>query len=169
MYTYFKCILILLIALFVSSGCSGSNDKTNNIYLLPKGYEGNVYVFFNVEGAPSLEKEKDYSVFDINHEGYYATSASDMEYGTVNDKYFYVDSDGRRTKINKTCVRTMGTGSTEFSTPNNEHAYEILYTGIEVRLKECSLEFETSENGIKNDDLNKIFKKVVNEYNIPFP
>nr|WP_051620563.1 hypothetical protein [Paenibacillus sp. UNC451MF] len=36
---------------------SAKSSSTNDIYLIPEGFEGNIQVNYNVAGAPSLEKE----------------------------------------------------------------------------------------------------------------
>ncbi|MFC6605175.1 DUF6843 domain-containing protein [Ectobacillus funiculus] len=85
--------------------------------------------FYNVKGASE--------VHTINDKGYFVTSTSNMDYGTVTDKYYYIDKSGKRTKINSSCIRGMGTGSTErYGGGNSEKKIEIHYTGIEVRTKD---------------------------------
>ncbi|NEU32039.1 hypothetical protein GN156_14845 [bacterium LRH843] len=34
-----------------------NSDETNNMYLIPAGYEGDVLVFYNVKGAPVVEMD----------------------------------------------------------------------------------------------------------------
>ncbi|GAA3333222.1 hypothetical protein GCM10020331_096440 [Ectobacillus funiculus] len=46
--------------------------------------------FYNVKGASE--------VHTINDKGYFVTSTSNMDYGTVTDKYYYIDKSGKRTK-----------------------------------------------------------------------
>jgi hypothetical protein len=75
------------------------SNETDDIYLIPEGYEGDVLVFYNINGAPKVKKENDYEGNEINEKGYYVTSTPDMDYGKVMDKYYYVDEKGNRTFI----------------------------------------------------------------------
>ncbi|MCK1985766.1 MULTISPECIES: DUF6843 domain-containing protein [Peribacillus] len=133
--------------------------KTNDIYLIPEGYEGDVFVFYNVKGAPEVEKEDGYEVHKINEKGYYATRTKDLDYGTVTDKYFYVNDKGHRTPIDDKCVSTFGTGGTTL-----EDNIDITYTGFKLRKNNCSEEFSKEA---QNEDgnvqmINDILKKYYN-------
>ncbi|WP_342603873.1 hypothetical protein [Peribacillus sp. FSL E2-0159] len=133
--------------------------KTNDIYLIPEGYEGDVFVFYNVKGAPEIEKEDGYEVHKINEKGYYATRTKDLDYGTVTDKYFYVSEKGHRTPIDNKCVSTFGAGGTTL-----EDNIDITYTGFKLRKNNCSEEFSMEA---QNEDgnvqmINDILKKYYN-------
>lgn len=156
-----KCIAAAFF-LFFLAGCIDTS-ATNDIYLIPQNYEGNVYAFYNVEGAPEIQKEGDYQVYTINEEGYFATSTPDMSYGFVTDQYYYVDEKGGRTKINEECVRGMGTGSFG-NDPESAKQIKIKYTGIEVTKNRCGQEFKDSGNGIAQDELEPVLAKVVEKY-----
>lgn len=148
--------------LFVLAGCT-ANSAANDIYLIPQNYEGNVYAFYNVKGAPEIQKEGDYQVYAINEEGYFATSTPDMDYRLVTDKYYYVDENGERTRINEDCVRGMGAGSFE-NGPESVNQIKIKYTGIEVTKNRCGQEFKDSGNGMAQDDVEPVLAKVVARY-----
>ncbi|PAQ13663.1 hypothetical protein CD798_14780 [Bacillaceae bacterium SAOS 7] len=154
-----KTILALSFALV---GCS-NNSVTNDIYLIPEDYEGYVYAFYNVKGAPEIKKEGDYKVYLINDEGYYATSTPDMDYGTVTDKYYYIDPNGKRTKIDEECIRGLGTGSLEHD-PDGLNKLNIHYTGIEVTKDGCSQIFTESGNGMNHEDLDPVLAEVVKKH-----
>ncbi|MFB1082694.1 DUF6843 domain-containing protein [Jeotgalibacillus sp. JSM ZJ347] len=113
-------------------------NVTNRLFLLPEGYTGDVYIVYNVKGAPELEEENGYSVIPINEEGYYVTSTPDMDYGTVTDQYFYVDQAGNRTAIDDHCVSIFGTGG--YQTSENEEI-DLIYTGFALTQQECSEAF----------------------------
>ncbi|MFP3126443.1 hypothetical protein OH784_27930 [Ectobacillus funiculus] len=159
-------IYVLIFLLFFSAGCvMNENSKTNDIYLIPEGYEGYVYAFYNVKGASEVQREGDYEVHTINDKGYFVTSTSNMDYGTVTDKYYYIDKSGKRTKINSSCIRGMGTGSTErYGGGNSEKKIEIHYTGIEVRTNGCSKEFTVSSNGMDSADTELALKEILLQY-----
>lgn len=153
---------MIFFALLTLSGCT-FNDKTNDIYLIPEGYEGYVYAFYNVKGAPEIKEEGGYQIHDINEDGYFATSTPDMDYGRVTDKYYYVDKNGQRTEINEECIRGMGTGVSE-NDPDSPNKINIGYTGIEVVKKGCSQEFSESSNGVSSENLDSILSKVLKKY-----
>ncbi|WP_051317228.1 DUF6843 domain-containing protein [Ectobacillus panaciterrae] len=159
-------IYVFTFLLFFLVGCvSSGNSKTNDIYLIPEGYEGYVYAFYNVKGAPEVKKEGDYEAHTINDKGYFVTSTPNMDYGTVTDKYYYVDKSGKRTKINSNCIRGMGTGGTErYEGADSKKKLEIHYTGIEIRKKECSKEFTVSSNGMDSADTERVLKEILLQY-----
>lgn len=132
-------LLVALFSLSILAGCT-FDDATNDIYLIPEGFEGYVYAFYNVKNAPKVKKEGDYEVHNINKDGYFVTSTPDMDYGTVTDKYFYVDTKGQRTKIDEECIRGIGTGGYE-SDPDSADKIDIKYTGVEVKKSGCCQEF----------------------------
>ncbi|WP_050183524.1 DUF6843 domain-containing protein [Domibacillus robiginosus] len=154
--------LVIPFTLLALAGCT-FNDATNDIYLIPEGYEGYVYAFYHVKGAPEIKKEGDYEIHDINEDGYFATSAPDMDYGRVTDKYYYVDKNGQRTSIDKECIRGMGTGSSE-NDPDSPNKIHINYTGIEVVKNGCGQEFKEPGNGVDSEDLDSILSKVLRKY-----
>ena len=142
-------VLSILIAVSITSLCfffMNKSDETNDIYLIPEGYEGEVYVFYNIKGAPMVETEDGYEVHVINEKGYYLTSALDMDYGTVTDKYYYVDDKGNRTPIDNECVSRFGMGG--YSTFMDDQAFDFIYTGFKLTKDQCSDEFMTRNNGM---------------------
>jgi len=151
---------ILSIVFLILIGCSSTSSVTNDIYLIPKGYEGNVYVFYNVKDAPSLTKEGDYDVYVINDMGYFVTSSPEMDYGRVTDKYYYVDKNGQRSPIQNDCVRGMGTGGLEKDI-GTSNKIEIKYTGIEVTNNRCGQSFMDGGNGMYPEDIDTVLKEIL--------
>ncbi|GED71620.1 hypothetical protein BRE01_53220 [Brevibacillus reuszeri] len=151
-------LLLLSVVMFVVSGCV-QQSSTNDIYLIPEGYEGTVYAFYNVKNAPPLAYEGEYALHIINDKGYFATSAPDMEYGLVTDKYYYVDKNGQRTEIPGSCLRINGTGgySTNIGTPDEINVH---YTGVEVTHSKCGPAFQDSET----DEQNEVFNHMLQDY-----
>ena len=45
------------VLLFITSLFFTKTTSTNDIYLIPAGFEGDIQVNYNVQGAPALEKE----------------------------------------------------------------------------------------------------------------
>ncbi|MDR7314526.1 DUF6843 domain-containing protein [Brevibacillus nitrificans] len=52
-------------AILTVTGCSAPSEKTNDRYVIPEGYEGIAYAFYNVKNAPPLAKEGDYDVYQM--------------------------------------------------------------------------------------------------------
>lgn len=136
------------------------NNVTNDIYLIPEGYEGDVLIFYNIKGAPKVKSEDGYEVHTINSAGYFVTSTPEMDYGTVTDKYYYVDKKGKRTPIPDTCVGTFGTGS--FSSSENSET-DISYTGLKLTKDNCGEDFMLNSY---YDEENKstIIKRILKKY-----
>ncbi len=96
---------------------------TDDLFLIPEGFEGDIQVNYNVAGAPRLAKEGKYDVIPIREDGTYDTSNPDMEYGTVTDQYFYVGQDGMRTPIPENCIHVKGNGASEIGSNITRHQY----------------------------------------------
>ncbi|MDT8863076.1 hypothetical protein N0O92_23265 [Alkalihalobacillus sp. MEB130] len=171
--TFPQKVLSVLIGLGITSAAfymyvSLSNTETNDIYLIPEGYEGEVYAFYNVRGAPKVEKEGKYSVHPINEEGYFVTSTHDLDYGTVTDRYYYVDDHGNRTPIDHTCVNLFGTGG--LSDHGEDNVTSISYTGFELTKDHCGEEFMLRGTGRDHHStLERVSGMIFKEYyNIEF-
>lgn len=157
-------VLSLVIATSISSlvlYMINKSDETNDIYLIPEGYEGEVYVFYNVKGAPMIETEDGYEVHVINEKGYYLTSEPDMDYGTVTDKYYYVDDKGNRTPIDNKCV--SGFGMAGYSTFMDDQAFDMIYTGFKLTKDQCSEGFMT-ENHSMGEDAGEIIQEILKDH-----
>jgi hypothetical protein len=137
-------LLLLLVVFFL---VIGEEERTDDIYLIPEGYQGDILVFYNVKDAPEVKQEDGFEVHVINTEGYFVTSTPDMDYGTVTDKYYYVDEKGNRTPISKECVSLFGTGG--YSTSENEEV-DLIYTGFKLTKVQCGEEFMTSNFGFSD-------------------
>ncbi|MGG0302237.1 hypothetical protein ABEY59_17595 [Bacillus albus] len=131
-----------IVCTFLLSGCiSFGKETTDTIYLIPEEYEGDLVVVYNVPGAELLLKEEEYSVVTFAADGTALTSTKNMKYGTVNDIYYTVNKEGKRTKIDSSCIHLSSTGS------RTENSWEFPVANLEVTRKSCSQEF--SANGRK--------------------
>ncbi|OKL36978.1 DUF6843 domain-containing protein [Domibacillus mangrovi] len=137
------------------------SNETDDIYLIPKGFEGDVFAFYNIKGALMVETEDGYEVHAINEKGYFVTSKPDMDYGTVTDKYYYVDEKGNRTPISNKCVSSFGTGA--FSTSEGDEAMDVHYTGFKLTKDKCSDEFMTDSYGTEESE-EKIIHEILRDY-----
>jgi hypothetical protein len=148
-----KYISFIIFTLLLLSGCS-SNGYTNHIYLIPEGYEGSFTVFFNVPDAPELDTEDEFAVIPIEtteikelHQtdystyGYAMTSREETylpkaQTYEINNKYYYVDKEGNRSKIDDSCIYEDGHGGTTYSSGK-----EVGYIDIQVTHSECGEDF----------------------------
>ncbi|MEW5553567.1 hypothetical protein ABGT24_09745 [Peribacillus frigoritolerans] len=146
-----KRYFFIIISLILIGGCSHQEKEvgTNELYLIPSGFEGTIIVFYDVPNKPVLEKEGKYSVIRVKFEylealegteihqyGIYFTSTQDMNYGTVNNKYYYINENGDRTSINEQCTHVMGNGSF-----TGEDGKEIKYSTIQITKSQCGEAF----------------------------
>lgn len=131
-----KNLLVLGLILAIGAGCSSKyNRGTYDLYLIPENYEGVIRIIYNVSSAPPLDKEGEYDIIPVNKDGIYNTSTPMYDYGTVIDQYYYVNSNGIRTKIDRLCVNTRGTGGSIIN------GIETHHTEIEVTHSECGEDF----------------------------
>lgn len=161
-------ILIIILSIFISGSSIfltffivEKNNETDDIYLIPEGYEGDVFVFYNVKGGQPLETENGYDLHYINENGYFVTNEPDMDYGTVTDQYFYVDEVGNRTSISDTCISLFGTGG--YSTTEKNQQIDIIYTGFNLTKDECSEEFMLGNHDHQESNDNAI-SEIVEKY-----
>lgn len=152
-------ISLVVSAISLSIFIERKYNVTNDIYLVPEGYEGDVFVFYNVKGAPPVEIEDGFEVHTINDEGYFVTSTPDLDYGTITDQYFYVSEDGKRTPIDRLCVSGFGMGGTE------SEGYNLIYTGFKLTKTQCSEDFMVKGFTQDYDESSKaMIHKVLKQY-----
>lgn len=143
--------ILLLISVFVllAAACRYEEEKTNNIFLIPEGYEGSIMVYYDIPNTPPLKKEEEYSVIpvrlnilkelkslELNQYGIYFTSTPDTDYGIVNNMHLYVDSNGNRTRIDESCTHVMSAGSF-----TGESEKEVKYQGVQITATDCGESF----------------------------
>ncbi|MDX8289443.1 hypothetical protein SLL00_06545 [Metabacillus indicus] len=146
-------LLFAFLLIGTLSGCSifEKEKTTDNIYLIPEGFEGSITVFYDVPSEPKLKKEGKYTVIpvtelalealkdtDIYIYGASFTSTPNVSYGVVTDKYYYVDENGKRTPIDKQCVHQSGNG---FFSGASE--MEIIYSELQITKTHCNQSFWT--------------------------
>ncbi|UQX53129.1 hypothetical protein M5V91_19910 [Cytobacillus pseudoceanisediminis] len=68
-------------------------EKTHDLYLIPKGYAGQVRIVHEIENAPVPVTEGKYDVLRVNDRGYAITSLPQSK-GYIDDLYYYVDKRG---------------------------------------------------------------------------
>lgn len=112
-YLSFFIIPLLVIIIFVIwLGIQNQDtERTPNLYLIPEGVT-HIEIHYNQEGYEKLTKEGNYFVYNIPKTGVLNTSTNEPEYGIANDKYFYIDDDGKRTAISGENI-ISGIGSEE--------------------------------------------------------
>ncbi|UAL47001.1 hypothetical protein K7887_19430 [Sutcliffiella horikoshii] len=121
--------------------------ETNNIYLIPEGYEGSIVVLYNVPNEESIAKEDEFFMIPLRVEelptlkgsgieeyAIYQTS-SEWRSGRVTDKYFYVDELGNRSEIEDSCIH-YGSGSSS--------SMGVAYGVFQVTNSSCGQDFQRS-------------------------
>ncbi|WP_246942809.1 DUF6843 domain-containing protein [Bacillus pinisoli] len=140
-----------------------NSEVTNDIYLIPQEYEGQVFVFYNIKGAPEVQTEDGFEVHFINDQGYFVTSTPEFDVGLVTDKYYYVDKEGNRTQISNNCVSSFGTAG--FQTTEGNKEIDIKYTGFNLTKEKCSEDFMVGNSMSferKDEIINEILKVYYN-------
>lgn len=112
-------VSVVAVVMLAVSWMSGNDqgEIIKNRYLIPKGYEGTVVIFYGMKDEPSLEEEGEFSIIpleieslptlmrtDIERYGIYRTSTQDRSYNLSESQYFYVDEEGNRTPIESECI-----------------------------------------------------------------
>ncbi|MFJ7744722.1 DUF6843 domain-containing protein [Peribacillus sp. NPDC097295] len=113
-------------------------EQTNELLLIPKGYEGEVRVVRNIKDAPPPEKSDGFDVYRINNKGYTLSPFPESE-GIIHNQYYYVDTEGHREKIDESCINYGGTEG--FG--NGEYEYSSSY--FFVTQTQCGDTFEEND------------------------
>ncbi|GAB6557941.1 hypothetical protein bcgnr5378_07280 [Bacillus cereus] len=167
-----KLICISLLSVILA-GCSINNAEgvtyTNNVILIPDGYEGELTALYNVPGAKPLQQEGNFSVLNFDEDGVALTSTKDFVTGRVNDQYYYVDSLGNRTEINRDCIRIISTGSVLLPQVK-VHDEPFNQMVLEVTKSKCSKKFLANGSGEVNssstESRTEILLKKLKEINL---
>jgi glycopeptide antibiotics resistance protein len=131
-------IIVVFSVYFPFKWAELTEEKTNDYYLIPRGYVGEITVLYNIEGAPAPKRIGDYKVIQINEIGYGITSLPESE-GTIENKYYYIDSKGKKEKINDNCVHIGPSGSI-----SGGDGSEFVFSTIKVTDVGCGDEFISS-------------------------
>ncbi|WP_423419233.1 DUF6843 domain-containing protein [Fictibacillus nanhaiensis] len=126
-------VLTLYLALYVQELLE---NKTNEYYLIPAGYIGKVTVIYDIEDEQQPDKVGDYNKIKINNQGYGLTALPEPE-GTFNNKYFYIDEEGRKEKIKEKCIHIGSSGSI------SNDSRDFFYHSFTVINSECTDHFST--------------------------
>ena len=113
-------------------------EHTNEQFLIPKGYEGEVRVVHNIKDAPLLEKSDGFDVYQINDKGY-TLSPLPLSEGIINNQYYYIDAEGDKEKIDDSCINYGGTEGVD----NEEYEYSSSY--FFVTQTQCGDTFEEND------------------------
>ncbi|WP_347548705.1 hypothetical protein ABFG93_14345 [Pseudalkalibacillus hwajinpoensis] len=140
-------LLVWMLVVMVTASCASksavNHDQTDMIHLVPEGFEGQLIVIYNVEGAPKLKKEKGFTLIPYEEDGMYLTSTEDMEYGAVTDTFYYVDQKDKRTPIEKHCTYLFPNGGISIEDRR------LLYNAYYLTQSHCSESFFS--NGPENE------------------
>ncbi|GAB6551405.1 MULTISPECIES: DUF6843 domain-containing protein [Bacillus] len=144
----------IILTLFLSGCISFGKETTDTIYVIPEEYEGDLIVLYNVPGAETLQEEDGFSVVTFSADGIAVTSTQNMKYGTVNDIYYTVNKEGKRTKLDSSCIRLASTGS------RTENSWEFPLANLEVTRTACSQEFSANGREVPENQEHPAEKKM---------
>ena len=130
-----------IFSMILLSGCIRfGKDTTDTIYLIPEAYEGDLLVLYNVQELSCCQKKMGFVLLLFLQTP--VTSTPNMKYGEVNDTYYTVNKEGKRTKLDESCIRVGSNGSTtENIGEENEHTFS--YAKLEVTPSACSQSFSS--------------------------
>ncbi|MCR8849281.1 hypothetical protein NQ095_12735 [Rossellomorea sp. SC111] len=150
-------VVIVLAIVIVAVNWIPGNDREEGIkskYLIPKGYEGTIVVFYGVTGRPALEKEGGFAVVpveieslptlmrtDIERYGTYRTATKDQVLQISQNQYFYVDEEGNRVRMEEDCIYHSGGGNVTRS-----DGEEMMYDEFQVTNSVCGEDFTLHGN-----------------------
>ncbi|HHY22156.1 MAG TPA: hypothetical protein GX525_09855 [Bacilli bacterium] len=115
--------------------------RSPNQYIIPDGYVGWVYVYYNVSDAEPLPKKNGKFLLEIDESGMLSTSNS-IEYGAALDEYYYISNNGELKQLPfEEMIFAASTGS------SNAHdgevtTYERFFVGSEAQFEQ----YENSSN-----------------------
>lgn len=87
-----------LLLTLVNSSCSLKSTPSNGIYLIPKGYTGDVIILFNQPDGVIPEVENGLYVYKIPNDGILKVQTPGVP-GIVSKSYYYIDVSNRRQRI----------------------------------------------------------------------
>jgi hypothetical protein len=85
----------LFIMMLSMLGCQNPEPED---YLIPQGFTGRVNIIFNQKNGVAPKYENARRVYEIPQDGILLTQFKD-EYGLVNRRYYYVDSNGKKVPL----------------------------------------------------------------------
>lgn len=149
-----KLLVILTAVLFL--GCI-KPQRVNEVYLIPRGFSGQIAVVFNVRGGEREVLENGWRVYNIPEDGILITQAKFNDTWHT-EEYFFV-ADGMRVAIPRTSygdpkeLEEKGLGEDDAfaccggaSKAGDEYTYSLLYVGT---LKEFSAEPKDYSRGLE--------------------
>lgn len=117
LYTLLSLLVVGGIALVILYTLNKPVQRNPNLYLIPEGYRGLVSIRYGIEAAPALPREGEFWVHSIPLNGVLETSSS-PEYGFAADEYYFVNAQGKRTKIDQEeMIHGQGMGGKEDGQP----------------------------------------------------
>jgi hypothetical protein len=85
-----------LCAAVLASCCTGLAEP--EMHLIPKGYTGNVFIIYAMDGGEPAAHEGIFRMYRIPSSGVLATRG-DLRHGWTWSRYFYMSPDGQRQRI----------------------------------------------------------------------
>lgn len=141
-------VLILLAAGAWYFFAPDNKKGIDQVYLLPKNFNGCAVIIYDIKDAPPLKIENNEITYEFPETGIIYTS-SPMEFGWVNKEHsgayrlraFYIDENGNKIRaVSEEEIRCGGTGSVQ-EDGKNEQTYSYQIFGDESTEKHgCPIE-----------------------------
>jgi hypothetical protein len=95
-----KQILSYIILFFIVNVIFSSCDKQcqPEIFLIPDGYKGPIYIIYNIKNGSKKEYENNKRIYRLPANGILLTQFKD-EYGIIDQEYYYQLASGKRIKL----------------------------------------------------------------------
>src|SRR5204863_8774317 len=87
--------LLIVFFVLILTSCS---RKVKETFIIPNGFEGRIAIIFNQPFAEPIPIENGRRIYRIPNDGI-LISSSKLESGWIDQEYYYVDSQGRQSKI----------------------------------------------------------------------
>lgn len=136
---------LLVVVVLATTACNMGfgildDKRTPELYLIPEGYVGWVWIDFAVRGAAGLPREGKYRVLRIPADGHLETSLP-IEGGWAKDGYFYYNTLGKRRRIPSMDRGQAGSGVWESHMTNRDNGAdpnrEVFFVGSEQERHEA--------------------------------
>ena len=148
--------LFFSVAILYLTACSPNKENKPSIILIPENYIGSLHIIFDVPKGqpPQYENENKTRIYEMPPSGVLLTQ---MVLYTDKLQYYYVDSDGKRTKITKRITTSFD------DTPENRLDTQVYIFGGGIAelepVPDCKAKSLGFAVGTKSDvfDVNNLF------------
>jgi len=134
-------------AMLALAACKNDEAGEPSLYLIPKDYTGWVNIKYDKERGDKTTREGKYVVFKINKDGNCLTKSLLTHKGWATNQYYYVDDNGKRTKLHP---GKRIHGATE-GNQNKNYTEEHFFVGSAKEFSK-SEDYRRTEKQLKEDE-----------------